>query len=97
MIRHVVLLTWKEGVSDEQIAKVNEAFTALPEKVPGIVNNSFGPDLSIFPGNADYVLILDVENEDDLQAYVAHPAHTELMESVTGPLMASWATAQLSI
>ena len=97
MIRHVVLMTWKDAISDEQLARVNEAFRAMPERVPGIVNSSFGPDLSIFPGNADYLLMLDFESEEDFKNYVAHPAHAELMESVTGPLMASWATAQMAV
>lgn len=97
MIRHVVLMTWKNPITDEQLARVNEAFAAMPERVPGIVNSSFGPDLALFPGNADYQLVLDFESEDDFKNYVAHPAHAELMESVTGPLMASWATAQIAL
>ncbi|HCS28636.1 MAG TPA: stress protein, partial [Spongiibacteraceae bacterium] len=66
-------------------------------RVSGIVNSSFGADLSIFPGNADYMLVLDFENEDDFKNYVMHPAHAELMESVTGPLMESWSTAQIAL
>lgn len=97
MIRHVVLMTWKDAINDEQLARINDAFSAMPERVPGIVNSSFGPDLSIFPGNADYLLVLDFESEDAFKQYVAHPAHAELMESVTGPLMASWATAQIAL
>lgn len=97
MIRHVVLLKWKETISEAQLAKVNAAFTDMPNRVSGIVNSSFGADLSIFPGNADYMLVLDFENEEDFKNYVMHPAHAELMESVTGPLMESWSTAQIAI
>jgi len=41
--------------------------------------------------------VLDFENEDDFKNYVMHPAHAELMESVTGPLMESWSTAQIAL
>lgn len=96
MIKHVVLMKWKAAITDEQLAKVNAAFTDMPNRVSGIVSSSFGADLSIFPGNADYMLVLDFETEDDFKNYVMHPAHAELMESVTGPLMESWSTAQIA-
>lgn len=97
MIRHVVLMKWKEAITDEQLAKVNAAFTEMPNRVSGIVNSSFGADLAIFPGNADYMLVLDFNNEENFKNYVMHPAHAELMESVTGPLMESWSTAQIAL
>jgi hypothetical protein len=97
MIKHVVLMKWKEPITDAQLATVNAAFTDMPKRVSGIVSSSFGADLSIFPGNADYMLVLDFANEDDFKNYVIHPAHAELMESVTGPLMESWSTAQIAI
>lgn len=97
MIRHVVLLHWKEAITAEQLDKVNNAMRLLPERVPGIRGIACGADLEIFPGNANYVLMLDFDNEADLKGYVEHPAHQELLAEVTGPLLESWATAQITL
>ena len=97
MIRHIVLLDWKAPISDAQLSKVNAAMAQLPEQVPGIVSIAYGADQDIFPGNANYVLMLDFANEDDFKAYVAHPAHQALLADVTGPLLESWKTAQIAL
>ncbi len=97
MIRHVVLLHWKEALSAEQLTKVNTAMGELPKRVPGIKAINYGADLEVFPGNANYVLMIDFDNEADLKGYVDHPAHQELLAEVTGPLLDSWATAQFQL
>lgn len=94
MIRHVVLLNWKDGVSDEQIAQVTAGFEALQIRIPEIVSYSFGQDASIFRGNADYALIASFNTEVDLKAYVAHPDHQRFMQDVTGPIMESFQSIQ---
>ena len=94
MIRHVVLLTWKEAVSEEQVSAVNAAFAALAEEIDEIAGYEFGPDAGLFRGNADYALVASFHNESDLKAYVKHPRHLALLEEVTGPIMASFQSVQ---
>ena len=97
MIRHVVLLSWKQGVSQDQIDEVTAAFRALKDEIPEIVSYSFGQDAGIFGGNADYALVADFENEADLKAYVKHPRHQELMADITGPILASFQAIQFRV
>ena len=94
MIRHIVLLTWKEGVTQEQVDVVTSAFRQLGEQLEEIVSYSFGQDAGIYRGNADYVLVAEFRNESDLKAYVVHPAHQELLSRVTGPILESFQSIQ---
>lgn len=95
MITHIVLLSWKEGVSQNQIDKVAASFQELKEEIPEIVSYRFGEDAGIFKGNADYVLIAEFENEEDLKAYVKHPRHQDLLANITGPILESFQSIQL--
>ena len=97
MIRHVVLLKWKENTSQEAIRAVTEAFTSLPGLIPEIRSYQFGPDLGIYAGNADYVLVADFENQQDFETYSVHEHHIALMKTVSLPIMASFSSAQFEI
>ncbi|WP_372749268.1 Dabb family protein [Litorivivens sp.] len=97
MIRHFVLLKWNQEIDDAQLEIFDKAYAALPEKIPTIQNICHGPDKNFYPGNFNYVLMLDFNNKDDLDNYVASPAHAELLEKVVGPFLEGWAIAQIEI
>jgi len=97
MIKHVVLLTWKEGVSQEQIDAVTVEFRALGEEIGEVSGYEFGQDARIYRGNADYALVAEFKNEEDLKAYVVHPRHQELLARVTGPILKSFLSVQFSV
>ena len=97
MIKHLVLLTWKEGVSQDQIDDVTSAFRDLGKEIEGIGSYSFGQDAGIYRGNADYALIAEFRNESDLKAYVVHPSHQELLSKVTGPILDSFQSIQFNV
>lgn len=97
MIKHVVLLTWKENVLQEQVDAVTAAFRALGDEMEEIVGYEFGQDAGIFKGNADYALVAEFQNEADLKTYVFHPSHQELLAKVTGPIMESFQSVQFSV
>lgn len=48
MIKHIVLLTWKAGVSQNQIDTVTSAFNDLGKEIAGVVSYSFGQDAGIY-------------------------------------------------
>ncbi len=97
MIRHFVLLKWNQVLSEEQLTTFNAAYAALPKQIPTIRNIAHGPDKQFYPGNYDYVLMLDFDNKADLDEYVASPAHAELLEKIVGPFLEGWAIAQIEI
>ena len=94
MIKHIVLIHWKEGTTEEQIAAVSTALAKLPPLIPEIKSYNYGADLKLYPGNADYAVIAEFESEEDFQVYSVHADHIEMMKEVTMPIMQSYVTSQ---
>ena len=97
MIRHVVLLHWKQDTPDTAIAKVTAGLAELIPQIDEIQHCSFGPDLGLYGNNADYALVTDFATADDFRSYVDDPAHQSLLKHVTGPILASWSNAQFEL
>ena len=97
MIRHVVLLNWKQDTPDTAIAKVTAGLAELMPQIDEIRHCSFGPDLGLYGNNADYALVTDFETAEDFYSYVDDPAHRNLLKHVTGPILASWSSAQFDL
>ncbi|MGD9127821.1 MAG: Dabb family protein [Planctomycetia bacterium] len=76
-LRHVVLFKFKEGTSQEDIQKVVDAFSALPEKIPQIADFEWGTDISPEGKSKGFThcFFLTFANEADRDAYLPHPAH----------------------
>lgn len=97
MIKHVVLLNWKDGVTQDQIDGLTDAFLGLTAEIPQIKSYQFGQDLGLMPGNASYAIVAEFDSEQDLQAYIVHPAHQKILGEVAGPLLASFQAAQFTL
>ncbi len=97
MIRHVVLLHWKQSASPEAVQAVTDAFAKLPALIPEIRSYQFGSDLGIYDSNADYVVVADFDNEKDFKTYVTHADHGKLMMEVSMPIMESFNSAQFQL
>jgi hypothetical protein len=76
-LRHVVLLKFKDGTTPEQIKKVEDAFRALPSKVPEIVDFEWGTNNSPEHLNQGFTHCFFLTFHDDAgrAAYLPHPAH----------------------
>jgi hypothetical protein len=97
MIKHVVLLSWKEGTTEEAVAAVTDGFARLRDEIDEIKVYEFGPDAGIYQGNADYVVIGEFENEAEFKTYVKHPKHQALLADVTGPILESFQSVQIGM
>ncbi|MGB6151452.1 MAG: Dabb family protein [Pricia sp.] len=86
VLRHVVMFKFKEGTSQEEINKVQEAFSALPSKIPQIHSYEWGTNNS--PEGLDkgftHVFFLTFKSEEDRAAYLPHPDH-KAFGDVLGP------------
>ncbi len=96
MIRHVVLFTWSEDATEKQKAALTAELTELPGRIPEIRSYKFGPDAGINPGNYDFAVVADFDNEDDYLVYRDHPAHRELILGFITPILESRAAVQFS-
>jgi hypothetical protein len=88
LLRHVVLFQFKESASAEDIAMVEEAFGALPEKIAEIADFEWGTNNSPEGINRGYThcFFLSFQSEADRDAYLPHPAHQAFGE-VLGPYL----------
>ena len=76
-LRHVVLFKFKESATAEDIAKIEKAFTALPDKIPQIKGYEWGTNNS--PEGLDkgftHCFFLTFNSEEDRAIYLPHPDH----------------------
>lgn len=86
LLRHVVLFKFKEGTSEKDIAKVQDAFTALPSKISEISGYEWG--LNNSPEGLEkgftHCFFLTFKSEKDRATYLPHPDHKAFGE-VLGP------------
>ena len=86
VLRHVVLFKFKPGTSAMDIKKVEEAFSALPSKIPQIVGYEWGTNNS--PEGLDkgftHCFFLSFNSEEDRAIYLPHPDH-KAFGAVLGP------------
>lgn len=76
-LRHVVMFKFKESATPEQIKEVEEAFAALPGKIPEIVGFEWGTNNS--PEGLDqgltHCFLLTFDDEAGRAVYLPHPEH----------------------
>lgn len=78
-LRHVVLLKFKDSASPDDIKKVEDAFRALPAKIPAIERFEWGTNVS--PENLNqgftHCFLLTFRDAQARDQYLPHPAHKE--------------------
>lgn len=77
LLRHVVLFNFKDSSSEEDITKVEEAFSALPEKISAIQGYEWGTNNSPEGLNKGFThcFLVTFETEEQRAEYLPHPAH----------------------
>lgn len=86
---HLVSFKFKDAEDKAGIRKVEEAFAALPGKIPQIASFEWGTNVS--PEKHDkgftHAFILTFRTEKERDEYLVHPAHQEFGKLV-GPVLA---------
>lgn len=77
VLRHVVLLKFKDGTTDEQVKQIEEAFCALPGKVDVIHDLEWGTDVSVenVSQGFSHCFLVTFLSEADRAVYLPHPEH----------------------
>lgn len=97
MIKHIVLLKFKETLNDVELQNLNQGFCDLAANIQQVQSYEFGPDLGCYRGNADYCLVAEFKDQSDLDLYVKHPQHQDFLTHVAGPLLSSFMSAQFKL
>ncbi len=95
MIRHVVGLTWTADATEAHVAAIRAALAELPGQIPEIRVYTFGSDLGLVDGNADFAIVADFDDVDAWRRYERHPAHQAVLTDRIRPILAARAAMQL--
>ena len=99
-LRHVVLFSFKNDASTEQVNAVTNDFCTLKEKIPGIHHLEWGTNVSPEGLNDGFThcFTLTFDTAESRDAYLVHPAHAHFVRSLGACLARSlvidyWATS----
>ena len=87
-LRHIVLFTFKDSATKDQIANVVKNFAGLYGKVPEVKKFEWGLNMS--PEHLDqgftHCFMLTFSSEKDLASYSQNPAHKQF-QAILKPVM----------
>ncbi len=81
MLRHVVMFHWKPDTSPEKIREIEDAFSALPAKIPQVAGFEWGTDVSVqgLAAGFTHCFVVSFSNEQDRDIYLPHPEHAAFL------------------
>lgn len=94
MIRHIVLLKWVDGTSEEQHQVVLDQLGRMPEIIPEIKSYDLHSDAGLSDGNANLVVVGDFDDADGYSIYANHPDHVQVITEHIKPIVASRSAIQ---
>jgi Stress responsive A/B Barrel Domain len=97
MIRHVVLFTWDDEMTDEVEKQFAAELTALAPKLAGLRSYHAGPDAGILEGNYDFAVVADFDDADSYLAYRDNAEHQDIISRLSRPHAKSRASVQYEI
>ncbi len=83
MIAHVTTFTWVEDVDPDDIDRLAAALGRLPAVIDVLKGYSFGANLGLRPGTADFAVVALVERPEQVAEYLDHPEHQKVVEELS--------------
>jgi len=88
MVKHIILWTLKDELSDEEKktvkAGIKEGLEGLMGKIPGLTDIKVNTE-GLASSNADLMLDSTFENEEALKGYAVHPEHVAVADGKVRP------------
>jgi hypothetical protein len=84
VLRHVVLVKFKDSTGAETVKRLEDGFRALPDKIDAIVDFEWGKDVSVEGLAQDFTHCFRVTfaDEQGRAAYLPHAAHQKFVAAV---------------
>jgi len=82
MLKHIVVMKFKAGVTEGQIQDIKNSLGTLPGKITQIRHFEFGRDVLKTERSYDFALVSAFDDLDSLKAYQLHPEHLPVLEKV---------------
>ena len=82
MIRHILLIKFKQTAQASQIEELKKLFETIPNKINGVISVEWGLNDSPENLNKDFThsVLMTFANEAGRQEYLPHPEHEALKE-----------------
>jgi len=78
MYVHIALYRWKASATPGRIKTALEGVKTLADKVPGVVEISWGENTSKYSDGYTHVILVQAENQAAIDAYRQHPDHEKV-------------------
>jgi hypothetical protein len=82
MIKHIVFMKFKAGVTDKNITELEKALGGLPGTIPEIKEYQFGRDIVHSERSFDFALVSAFDDLDAMQRYQVNPNHLPVVAKV---------------
>jgi hypothetical protein len=89
MVKHIVMLDFKEENKKENLKKVKKILEELLETVPTLKSMEVGINFSKEERAMDLSLYSEFEDQAGLEAYAIHPAHLEVLAFIKSVAISS--------
>lgn len=88
MIRHILLIKFKDITKPFEIDNLRVLFESMPQKVEGVISVEWGVNDSPEHINKGYThsVLMTFTNEEGRQHYLPHPEH-EALKKVFSPIL----------
>ncbi len=97
MLKHVVLLRFREDIPPGTLTAALAGLRALPTQIPEIRSMSTGRDTGLIPNGCDLAIVVEFATVDDYLVYAEHPAHRRVIEELLDPFVVERHRAQIEV
>jgi hypothetical protein len=88
------MFRWVVGTTEEQVQALHQALRRLPEVIPELRGYRVGPDAGLTEGNWEFVVVAEFDGADAWRAYLAHPAHQQVIAEHVRSMVAERVSVQ---
>jgi hypothetical protein len=93
-LRHIVLLTVREGTPAEEVEAIAASLRELPEQIPELRSYVVGVDAGLSEGNATVGVVADFDSAADWETYRDHPGHRAVITQQIVPVLVARTAVQ---
>jgi hypothetical protein len=84
---HIVLFKWHAGTSQTAVDEIARELLAMAVDLPEILSYRCGADLGLSAGAWDFGVTSICRNPEDLDAYLTHPRHRDIVDRLMVPVL----------
>jgi hypothetical protein len=82
MIRHVIMVQFRPGATEEQIGILTTAWDDFRSRYKGLLGLTFGRDLGLREGNMPLVAVFDFVDEDAFRVFDTDDHHNRVRQEI---------------